>query len=106
MNSLCVPRKAGEAAGAITRLVKQGGSASASGSEEGGEEITINVEYNQLDPLLKATPGFEGGDTDDPSTGFSPFPGNVNNLLVYLPSYAKAIGGEAQGVVEEFVNPK
>jgi UDP-sugar pyrophosphorylase len=43
---------------------------------------------------------------DDPATSFSPFPGNVNNLLVYLPNYAKAISGADQGVVEEFVNPK
>jgi len=25
-----------------------------------GHEITINVEYNQLDPLLRATPGMLG----------------------------------------------
>jgi len=46
LNSLCVPRRAGEAAGAITRL-----------THSDGRELTINVEYNQLDPLLKATPG-------------------------------------------------
>ena len=37
MNSICVPRKAGEAAGAITRLV-----------HDDGREMTINVEYNQV----------------------------------------------------------
>eukprot|EP00613_Pedinella_sp_CCMP2098_P036895 CAMPEP_0171808738 /NCGR_PEP_ID=MMETSP0991-20121206/76562_1 /TAXON_ID=483369 /ORGANISM="non described non described, Strain CCMP2098" /LENGTH=650 /DNA_ID=CAMNT_0012421713 /DNA_START=28 /DNA_END=1980 /DNA_ORIENTATION=- len=95
MNSLCVPRRAGEAAGAITKL-----------THSDGATITINVEYNQLDPLLRATPGFEGGDVDDPETGFSPFPGNVNNLLVYLPTYEKAVSGPDEGVVEEFVNPK
>lgn len=35
--------------------------------------ITINVEYNQLDPLLRATIAPEGDVNDD--TGFSPFPG-------------------------------
>lgn len=96
MNSLCVPRKAGEAAGAITKLTRS----------STGESLTINVEYNQLDPLLRSTPGYEGGDVDDPETNYSPFPGNVNNLLVKLDSYAKVVGGPDQGVVEEFVNPK
>ena len=95
MNSLCVPRRAGEAAGGITKL-----------RHNDGHELTINVEYNQLDPLLRATPGYENGDVDDPATGFSPFPGNVNNILVYLPSYERVIAGPDAGVVEEFVNPK
>ena len=38
----------------------------------GLQGMTINVEYNQLDPLLKETPA--GGDKPDAS-GFSPFPG-------------------------------
>ena len=42
MNSLCVPRRAGEAAGAITTLTRKN-----------GESLTINVEYNQLDPMLR-----------------------------------------------------
>lgn len=39
---LQVPRKAKDAVGAITRLVRADGSS-----------ITVNVEYNQLEPLLK-----------------------------------------------------
>jgi len=96
MNSLCVPRKAQEAAGAITTL----------NNPTTGETYTINVEYNQLDPLLRSTPQFKEGDVNDPRTGFSPFPGNVNNLLVHIPTYADVLEGEDQGVVEEFVNPK
>lgn len=42
VNSVCVPRKAGEAVGAIAKLEKADGSS-----------ITCNVEYNQLAPLLK-----------------------------------------------------
>ena len=42
VNSLAVPRKAKEAIGAITRL-----------KCADGRSITINVEYNQLDPLLR-----------------------------------------------------
>lgn len=42
------------------------------GKDSKGEGMTINVEYNQLDPLLKTTPA--GGDVADAS-GFSPYPG-------------------------------
>ena len=40
--------------------------------------MVINVEYNQLDPLLRATT-FAEGDVNDES-GFSPFPGNLNQV--------------------------
>ena len=59
-NSLCVPRKAKEAIGAITEL-----------THTDGRKMTVNVEYNQLDPLLRATVS-PAGDAADPSTGFSP----------------------------------
>jgi UDP-sugar pyrophosphorylase len=65
----------------------------------------INVEYNQLDPLLR-TQGDCLGDVPDPKTGYSPFPGNANNLVLELSAYAKTLRGEDQGVVLEFVNPK
>ena len=42
VNSICVPRMAGEAVGAIARL-----------EHTDGSSITCNVEYNQLAPLLK-----------------------------------------------------
>jgi hypothetical protein len=42
VNSICVPRMAGEAVGAIARL-----------EHVDGSSITCNVEYNQLAPLLK-----------------------------------------------------
>jgi hypothetical protein len=44
MNSLCVPRVAKEAIGAICALRARDGTC-----------MTINVEYNQLDPLLRNT---------------------------------------------------
>ena len=40
--------------------------------------MVINVEYNQLDPLLRATTFVEGDVNDD--SGFSPFPGNLNQV--------------------------
>lgn len=46
------------------------------------------------------------GDVPDPTTGYSPFPGNANNLVIELQAYAKTLKGEDKGVVLEFVNPK
>lgn len=45
--------------------------------------MVINVEYNQLDPLLRAT-GYSDGDVNDPKTGFSPYPGNINQVLFFF----------------------
>jgi len=91
MNSLTVPRAPGEAAGAICKLVKPGEA-----------PLVINVEYNQLEPLLKAS-GL-GGDTADAS-GSSPYPGNVNTLIFALKPYAAALSATG-GSMPEFVNPK
>ena len=73
--------------------------------EDPEKSLTINVEYNQLDPLLR-TQGDCKGDVADPVTGYSPFPGNANNFVIDMESYAKTLAGEDQGVVLEFVNPK
>ncbi|GFZ09833.1 UDP-sugar pyrophosphorylase [Actinidia rufa] len=60
VNSLAVPRKAKEAIGGIAKL-----------NHADGRTMVINVEYNQLDPLLRAT-GFPDGDVNC-KTGYSPF---------------------------------
>lgn len=65
----------------------------------------INVEYNQLGPLLSSQ-GDRTGDVPDPKTGYSPFPGNANNIVIEMGAYARTLAGEDQGVVVEFVNPK
>eukprot|EP00531_Pseudo-nitzschia_arenysensis_P009560 CAMPEP_0116133172 /NCGR_PEP_ID=MMETSP0329-20121206/9961_1 /TAXON_ID=697910 /ORGANISM="Pseudo-nitzschia arenysensis, Strain B593" /LENGTH=697 /DNA_ID=CAMNT_0003627779 /DNA_START=67 /DNA_END=2160 /DNA_ORIENTATION=+ len=96
MNSICIPRLAGEAAGAIARLEHK---------SDPSKSLVINVEYNQLDPLLRSQ-GDCKGDVADPKTGYSPYPGNANNLVIGLEAYAKTLRGEDQGVVLEFVNPK
>ena len=93
MNSIAVPRRAKQAIGGIAKLVKGP-----------GEERTINVEYNQLDPLLRAT-GHADGDVNDPKTGYSPFPGNINQLLFKLEPYVAALE-RTRGAMPEFVNPK
>jgi len=64
--------------------------------------LTINVEYNQLEPLLKDTP--TGGDAAD-ATGFSPYPGNINVLVFKIPRMATCLTSTG-GIVPEFVNPK
>lgn len=65
---------------------------------------TLNVEYNQLDPLLRAS-GFADGDVNDPATGFSPYPGNINQLLFNLKGYSEVLE-RTKGIMPEFVNPK
>jgi len=98
MTSICVPRLAGEAAGAIAKLTDVNGDVD--------KDIVINVEYNQLDPLLRTDAAGGLGDVADESTGYSPYPGNCNNLVIEFESYCKALRGEDRGVVDEFVNPK
>mmetsp|Transcript_438 Transcript_438/g.1471 ORF Transcript_438/g.1471 Transcript_438/m.1471 type:complete len:583 (+) Transcript_438:178-1926(+) len=93
MNSVAVPRIPGEAVGGIARLV----------DGTSGQALTINVEYNQLDPLLKGTK--VGGDVADRATGYSPYPGNINILIFSIPIMANRLETTG-GIVPEFVNPK
>ena len=80
--------------GAICKLINQ---------EEEGADITINVEYNQLESLLKAKWNPEG---DVPNAqGYSHFPGNTNSLLFKLTEYVQNLE-KSKGVIPEFVNPK
>ncbi|KAK2390414.1 UTP-monosaccharide-1-phosphate uridylyltransferase [Trifolium repens] len=92
VNSLAVPRKAKEAIGGITRL-----------THSDGRSMVINVEYNQLDPLLRAS-GYPDGDVNS-ETGFSPFPGNINQLILELGPYIEELA-KTGGAIQEFVNPK
>ncbi|GMI82946.1 UDP-sugar pyrophosphorylase [Hibiscus trionum] len=92
VNSLAVQRKAKEAIGGITRL-----------THSDGRSMVINVEYNQLDPLLRAT-GHPDGDVNC-ETGYSPFPGNINQLILELGPYIEELT-KTGGAIKEFVNPK
>ncbi|XXG40701.1 hypothetical protein AAC387_Pa01g1351 [Persea americana] len=92
VNSLAVRRKAKEAIGGITKL-----------THTDGRTMVINVEYNQLDPLLRAT-GHPDGDVND-KTGFSPYPGNINQLILALDPYIEELK-KTRGAIKEFVNPK
>lgn len=99
VNTLTVPRKAKQSMGAITQLVH---TESYLGS---GKTMTINVEYNQLDPLLRASGHYPNGDVNDPITNLSPFPGNTNQLLFAMESYFLHLE-HSGGIMPEFVNPK
>ncbi|GAB4862109.1 hypothetical protein Ancab_037361 [Ancistrocladus abbreviatus] len=92
VNSLAVPRKAKEAIGGITKL-----------THADGRTMVINVEYNQLDPLLRATINPEGDVNCE--TGYSPFPGNINQLILELGPYIEELS-KTGGAIKEFVNPK
>jgi UDP-sugar pyrophosphorylase len=90
-NSIAVPRIPGEAAGGLATLVK------------GDTRLTLNVEYNQLDPMLRATVNPEGDVPDE--RGYSVFPGNINVLIIKLASYVQILE-RSRGIIAEFVNPK
>lgn len=80
--------------GAICRLVNE---------TESSEQLVINVEYNQLDSLLKAKWNPQG---DIPNEkGYSSFPGNTNTLVFKIPEYVTNLT-KTGGVIPEFVNPK
>ncbi len=91
VNSLVVPRHPREAAGGLVRLVKR------------NSELTVNVEYNQLDALLRAVPGGTGDVPDH--TGLSPYPGNINVFILAIAPYVSTLE-KSGGAVPEFVNPK
>lgn len=94
MNSICVPRMPGEQMGAICKLVDE---------TDPSKELVINVEYNQLDSLLKEKWNPEGDIKNE--MGYSHFPGNTNTLVFKLPEYCANLD-KTGGVIPEFVNPK
>lgn len=93
VNTLTCPRVAKAAMGAIVKLK----------NVDGKRSVTINVEYNQLDPLLRAN-SFAEGDTNG-FNGFSPFPGNTNQLIFRMEPYVATLNN-TKGIMGEFVNPK
>jgi UDP-sugar pyrophosphorylase len=91
VNSIVVPRVPGEAAGGLVQLV---------GADA---ELTVNVEYNQLDALLRASPDGAGDVADE--SGYSPYPANTNILALALAPYVETLE-RTGGAVPEFINPK
>jgi UDP-sugar pyrophosphorylase len=80
--------------GAICRLIDE---------TDSSKEIVINVEYNQLDSLLKSKWNKEGDIKNE--IGYSHFPGNTNTLVFKIPEYCSNLD-KTGGVIPEFVNPK
>lgn len=62
--------------GAICKLVNE---------NDPMKELVINVEYNQLDALLKAKWNKDGDIKNE--DGYSYFPGNSNTLVFKIPEY-------------------
>lgn len=92
-NFLTVPRFPGQAVGGVAKL-----------TNDKGETMVINVEYNQLDPLLRNTVSPEG-DVAGEDGVHSPYPGNINQFLLACKPYAETLE-RTKGVMGEFVNPK
>ncbi|HMB01405.1 MAG TPA: UTP--glucose-1-phosphate uridylyltransferase [Spirochaetota bacterium] len=92
-NSIAVPRIPGEAAGALACLQKK----------DESKSITINIEYNQLDALLRQTVDARGDVAGE--DGFSRFPGNINILVINLSDYTRILK-QTRGIIAEFINPK
>lgn len=94
VNCAAVPRVAKQAMGAIVHLK----------SEETGGELTTTVEYPQLEPLLTCAQNPEG-DTNDPLTGYSKYPGNINQLVFSMQSYLDTLY-RTSGLLSEFITPQ
>lgn len=93
VNSITIPRKPGDNLGGICKLTES----------QTQKFITLNVEYNQLDSLLRDKWNPKG---DIPNEkGLSYFPGNTNVLIFELDSYLKTLD-KTKGLMPEFVNPK
>eukprot|EP00486_Rosalina_sp_Unknown_P016643 CAMPEP_0201597326 /NCGR_PEP_ID=MMETSP0190_2-20130828/193872_1 /ASSEMBLY_ACC=CAM_ASM_000263 /TAXON_ID=37353 /ORGANISM="Rosalina sp." /LENGTH=330 /DNA_ID=CAMNT_0048058285 /DNA_START=738 /DNA_END=1730 /DNA_ORIENTATION=- len=87
---MTVPRTAGQAIGAITKLTNK---------NDVNDILTINVEYNQLAALLPE------GDVNEKETGYSKFPGNTNSFIINNDTYC-IVMDKYKGAIPEFVNPK
>jgi len=90
VNTMSVPRKSGDACGALLKFRRPDGSV-----------LINNVEYNEVQGLLQSL----GLPDHDEATGQSPYPGNTNQILFKLSTYLSCLG-ESKGAVPEFINPK
>ncbi|MFZ5801827.1 MAG: UTP--glucose-1-phosphate uridylyltransferase [Candidatus Omnitrophota bacterium] len=92
MNSVTVQRKPGDDVGLIMDMERE------------GVHRVQNVEYNYAKPVLKEVSG--QGDIAD-ETGNSPYPGNINVLVLDNEVYEPLLREhKSQGWVRELFNPK
>jgi UDP-sugar pyrophosphorylase len=100
VNSITVPRVQGDAVGAICRLTREKAPENKN-MEQLPNNLTINVEYNQLEGLL-------GKGVKEPlvsGTNYSIYPGNINVLIFDAEKYFGVLEAK-KGTISEFVNPK
>lgn len=91
VNNAAVPRKHREAIGALCKLADESGAV---------RYPLLNVEYNLIPAMLP------GGCEPEPEAGkYSPYPGNINEIVLRLEPYARVLG-KTGGLTPEFVNPK
>ena len=93
INTVAIPRKPGEAIGAMTALT----------DIETNTTKNTHIEYNQLVPLLKKAWDKDGDIADQ--DGNSYFPGNAGTIIFKLSSYMESLK-KTKGEIPEFVNPK
>lgn len=77
VNSISVPVRPGEPLGVLCHLV----------NEVNGKELTINVEYNMIDALLKHTFGHIPTGED----GYMTYPGGINSLIFSVDEYVETL---------------
>ncbi|AYU77890.1 USP / UDP-sugar pyrophosphorylase [Leishmania donovani] len=94
MNFTCIPRVPKEPIGLLCRAKKN----------SGDPWLVASVEYNVFAEVSR-TLNKDGGEEASDPTGFSPFPGSVNTLVLKLSSYVDRLR-ESNGIVPEFINPK
>lgn len=92
VNSIVVPRRPKDAIGIISKI-----------TDKNGNSVVQNIEYNQVDSLLKDRYNGKGDVANE--NGLCDFPGNLNVLVFKISSYLNVLE-ESQGLVPEFVNPK
>ena len=92
VNSIVVPRRPKDAIGCICKII-----------DKDGNSVVQNVEYNQVDSLLKEKYNGKGDVANE--KGLCDFPGNLNVLVFKIRPYLNIIE-ESKGLVPEFVNPK
>ncbi|KAJ0396775.1 hypothetical protein ATCC90586_008015 [Pythium insidiosum] len=93
-----VPRKAKDASGALVQFTSP---------QDPGHSMLCNIEYHELDHFLRTAMAsiLPDGDVNDPHTGFSLFPGNINHFVADLRTYVDALE-RSGGRTPEIFNPK
>ena len=74
LNFMVTPRKSGDQVGVIANQI----------NPESQTSQLVNIEYNQLSTVLESSDDLSSGNINDPKTGYSPYPGNMNQFIRYV----------------------